>query len=128
MTSRTDAPGSAILKPLATDEYRPRARTPVQHRAAAAADAAGTESARWVNQRIQVYWPSRRGTATGLLGLNRAAGGRFFEVGPEAANDEAAAEETFASDGPVVDMQTHWIADNPALYVFQSRLLAGYHH
>jgi predicted TIM-barrel fold metal-dependent hydrolase len=128
MSKRPNPPGTAILEPLATDEYRPPPRTEVQRRAADAADDSGADSARRVNQRIQAYWPSRRGTATGLLSLNDAAGGNFYEVPPEAAVDVAAAEEAFLSDGPVVDVQTHWIADNPSLYAFQSRVMATYHH
>jgi predicted TIM-barrel fold metal-dependent hydrolase len=121
------APGTAILKPLATDEYLPPPRTEIQRRAADQAGDAGTESAHRVGQRVQAYWPSRRGTATGLLSLNQAAGERFFAVPPEAGLDDGAAEEAFESDGPVIDVQTHWIADNPALHEFQSHVLAVYH-
>lgn len=128
MTREPDPSGPSILKPLATDEYSPPRRTDVQHRAMHSAVEQGSESARRSGLPTRSYWPSRLGTASGLLSLNEAAGGCYFEVPIEACTDLAAAEEVFAPDGPVIDVQTHWIADNPALYEFQSRVLAGYYH
>ena len=127
MSDSTDQPGTAILKPLSTDEYRPPARTQLQRRASDSSEEQGEASARRIGESTRAYWPSRMGTATGLLSLNEAAGGRFFEVASEAGIELAAAEEAFASDGPVIDVQTHWITDNPAMYDFQSHVLGVYH-
>ena len=76
------------------------------------ANAARTAAARYVE--------SRRGTAAGLLAMNESVGGtRYFEVPPEAALDDDAAAAAFATDGPVIDVQTHWIADRPTLKDFE---------
>jgi predicted TIM-barrel fold metal-dependent hydrolase len=74
------------------------------------------------------YWPSRRGTVAGLLALNQASGDRYFDVPDEAALEEEAADEAFASDGPVVDVQTHWIANVPALDEFQRMIFSMYRY
>jgi predicted TIM-barrel fold metal-dependent hydrolase len=126
----SDAPSAvpSILRPLSTDEYEAPARTELQQRAATTATAAGAESARRVGRAVRAYVPSRRGTATGLLSLNEAAGERFFEVPPEAGLDEDGAAAAFASDGPVIDVQTHWIADRPTLKDFQGNVLRFYRH
>jgi predicted TIM-barrel fold metal-dependent hydrolase len=128
MAGDVSAPGPAILKPLGTEEYAPPPRTEIQQRAADAARDAGDVSARRLRTPLRRYWASRQGTAAGLLALNAAAGERYFDVPEQAALDDEAAEEAFASDGPVVDVQTHWIADRPALRDFQNHVLAGYRH
>lgn len=127
MSHSVAQPGTAILKPLSTDEYLPPARTEIQWRASEEAADTGHQSARRLGATTRLYWPSRMGTATGLLALNQAAGDRYFDVAAEAGIESDAAEEAFASDGPVVDVQTHWIADNPALHDFQAHILATYH-
>jgi len=126
MTGATNSTVSSILRPLSTDEYDAPARTEQQREAAAAAGAAGADAARRVGRSIRAYVPSQMGTAAGLLALNEATGERYFEVPPEAGLDEGAASEAFASDGPVIDVQTHWIADRPTLKDFQSNVLRFY--
>jgi uncharacterized protein len=116
----------SILQPLSTDEYDPPPRTPLQRRAAGTAAATGVESSARVGTPVRAYVASRRGTATGLLSLNEAAGDRYFEVPPEAALDDDAAAAAFASDVPVIDVQTHWIADRPILKQFQKTVLQLY--
>ena len=116
----------SILRPLSTDEYEAPARTDLQQQALATAAAAGVESAARVRRPVRVYVPSQRGTATGLLSLNAAAGRQYFEVPPEAGLDEEAAAAAFASDGPVIDVQTHWVANRPTLKAFQSNVLRFY--
>jgi predicted TIM-barrel fold metal-dependent hydrolase len=118
----------SILRPLSTDEYVAPARTEVQQQAVTAATVAGAVSARRVGRPVRAYVPSQRGTATGLLSLNEAVGERFYEVPPEAGLDDAAAAAAFASDGPVIDVQTHWIADRPTLKDFQGNVLRFYRH
>lgn len=128
MADDVSAPGPAILKPLGTDEYAPPPRTQIQRHAAAAAGEIGAGSARRLRTPLRRYWASRHGTAAGLLALNASAGDQYFELPEQAVLDDEAAEEAFASDGPVVDVQTHWIADRPALHDFQNHVLAGYRH
>lgn len=119
-------PIPSILQPLSTDEYDAPERTDIQRQAATRAAVLGEESARRAGTALRDYVPSRRGTAAGLLALNEATGVRYFEVPSEAALDAEAAAEAFASDGPVIDVQTHWIADRPTLKDFQSNVLRFY--
>lgn len=128
MSAGVNEPGPAILKPLGTEEYLPPPRTELQRQAADLAREAGTEAAARLRTPVGRYWAGRSGTAAGLLALNHAAGGRYFQVPEEAAIDDAAAEEAFASDGPVVDVQTHWVASRPSLHEFQEHVLRGYKH
>jgi uncharacterized protein len=124
--SRDTTSVSSILQPLSTDEYDAPPRTEVQQRAANAASEAGADAAQRVGTTIRAYVPSQMGTAAGLLALNEAVGERYYELPPEAGIDEGAAAEAFASDGPVIDVQTHWIADRPTLKDFQSNVMRFY--
>jgi hypothetical protein len=126
MTGDAPATVPSILQPLSTDEFTAPARTEVQQRAQAKAAEAGTDAASRVNRPMRSYVPSQRGTATGLLALNEAAGERYFELPPEAGLDDEAASAAFASDGPVIDVQTHWIADRPVLKDFQTTVFNTY--
>jgi predicted TIM-barrel fold metal-dependent hydrolase len=121
-----DAPVTSILTPLETDEYTAPPRAEVQARAAGTAAEAGAEAARRVGVARRDYAASRRGTAAGLLSVNDALRERFFEVPDEAALDDAAAVETFSSGVPVIDVQTHWIAQRPTLMDFQDTVLHTY--
>ncbi|HEY6531851.1 MAG TPA: amidohydrolase family protein [Acidimicrobiales bacterium] len=116
----------SLLRPLSTDEYSPPARTSLQRQATALVADLGADSARRSGVELVAYAASRRGTAAGLLSLNQAAGATYFEVPPDAAVDEAAAEDLFAADGPVIDVQTHWMAQRPSLHAAQDRLLRLY--
>jgi predicted TIM-barrel fold metal-dependent hydrolase len=126
MTAQHDQPGPAILTSLGTDEYAPPPRTQTQLHAAAIAQDTATEVTPRIGLTPHRYWASRRGTAAGLLALNAAAGDRFYALDEQAALDDDAAEEAFASDGPVIDVQTHWMADRPALRPFQEHVLKGF--
>jgi predicted TIM-barrel fold metal-dependent hydrolase len=117
---------TSILRPLSTDEYDAPTRTAVQQRAAARAFEVGVDASRRLALNVRDYVPSQRGTAAGLLSLNAATGVDFFEVSPEAGLDDDAARDAFASDGPVIDVQTHWIADRPMLKQFESNVLRYY--
>ncbi len=110
----------SILQPLSTDEYEPLPRTEVQQQAIDATAETSAESSRRVGSSVPAYASSRRGTAAGLESLNEATGIRFFELPPEASLDDEAADAAFASDGPVIDVQTHWIAQRPTLDEFRS--------
>jgi predicted TIM-barrel fold metal-dependent hydrolase len=98
----------------------------VQRHAAVIAAEEGVEAARRTSASVAAYAWSRNGTAAGLLALNEAAGDRFYEVPEEAAVDAAAAEAAFVADGPVIDVQTHWVADRASLVPFEERLLKLY--
>src|SRR3990172_2069213 len=115
MTHDVNTSVPSILQPLSTEEYEAPERTEVQDQAVAATAAAAPESARRLGQTLRAYVPSQQSTAAGLLALNDAVGRRYFEVPPEASLDEAAAAHAFESDGPVIDVQTHWIAHRPTL-------------
>ena len=112
----------SILQPLSTDEYDPLPRTELQQRAIHTTAGASVGAARRVGRPVRAYVESRRGTAAGLLSLNEAAGKRYFEVPPEAGLDDGAADAAFPSDGPVIDVQTHWIAQRPTLDEFRSNV------
>src|SRR5689334_6786544 len=116
----------SILRPLSTEEYDAPPRTASQQRALATAAASNVDAAQRLATPLARYVDSRRGTATGLLSMNEAAGARYFEVPPEAGMDDAAAAAAFESEGPVIDVQTHWIADRPVLKNFERNLLKLY--
>jgi predicted TIM-barrel fold metal-dependent hydrolase len=116
----------SILQPLSTDEYPPPPRTDVQQQAVHRTAGASVEAARRVGTAVRAYAASQRGTAAGLLSLNEAAGERYFEVPPEAGLDDEAATAAFAPDGPVIDVQTHWIADRPTLSDFRANVSRVY--
>jgi len=128
LSRSVNEPGPAILKSLGTEEYLPPPGTDLQRRAADEARETGTDAAARRNTPAGRYWAGRSGTAAGLLALNHAAGDRYFEVPEEAALDDAAAEDAFKSDGPIVDVQTHWVASRPSLHDFQEKVLSSYRH
>lgn len=119
-------PVTSVLQPLSTEEYDPPPRSAVQRRAIRHAASGSAERAHRVGAAVPAYAASRRGTATGLLSLNEAAGDRYFDLPPEAGLDDEAAGAAFASDGPVIDVQTHWIADRPTLRDFEENVLRVY--
>jgi predicted TIM-barrel fold metal-dependent hydrolase len=116
----------SILRPLSTDEYAAPPRTDVQQQAADVTAAESIDAAHRVRVPVRSYVESQRGTAAGLLSLNDAGGRQYFEVPPEAGLDDAAAGAAFASDGPVIDVQTHWIAQRPTLDEFRSNVSYAY--
>lgn len=117
---------SSILEPLHTDEFVAPPRTLVQRRAAYTAADRGVEASGRIGVGTRSYATSRRGTATSLLAVNEATGVRFFDVAEEAALDAAAAVETFSSGVPIIDVQTHWIAQRPTLDDFQNTVVRSF--
>ena len=116
----------SILQPLSTDEYRAPTRTSLQKEAVASVESANLEAAGRLSVPVRDYVPSQRGTAAGLQALNEAGGEQYFEVPGEAGLDDGAAATAFRSDGPVIDVQTHWIADRPILKGFENNVLRFY--
>lgn len=51
-----------------------------------------------------------RGTAATLRAIDAAAGGGYYEVDPDCRFDREAAAEAFRGGGPVIDVQTHFVA------------------
>jgi hypothetical protein len=115
-----------ILQRRHTDEFEPPPYDRHELAAAYRTLARSDEDARHVGLQEPAYARSRRGTAAGLRALNEEYGERFYEVPPEAALDEAAAQECFAGEGSVIDVQTHFMADRPELRAMTTRLLDLY--
>jgi predicted TIM-barrel fold metal-dependent hydrolase len=57
---------------------------------------------------------TRRGTAVGLRALNDEWGAAFYTVPEDATRSDAGADDAFRSVGPVVDVQTHFLAPHSA--------------
>lgn len=121
-----EKPVPSILQPLSTEEYDAPPRTDEQLQATDLTASTSVDAARRLGEQVPAYVASQRGTAAGLLSMNEAAGVAYFEVPPEAALDDAAAAAAFASDGPVIDVQTHWIADRPTLRDFEATVMRVY--
>ncbi len=100
-----------LLQTRHTDEYRPPTPTRAEQDAAIAARADGPGRAARSGMSLADYWPSRTGTALGLRSLNAAYGAEFYRVPADAELDPAAADEAFAGDQVVIDVQTHFVAD-----------------
>jgi hypothetical protein len=115
-----------VLERRHTDEYVP---PPLSEPAARARDEvlhSGEGAAKRVGQTVGRYWAGRLGTAAALLAINRTHGERFFELPEQAALDEEAAIEGFAGIGPVIDVQTHFIADQRQMTRATANLMASY--
>jgi predicted TIM-barrel fold metal-dependent hydrolase len=103
-----------VLRRLSNDEYRPLPYGP-KERAVVRAWAAGAEgAASRLGLTPDAYALDRRGAAAALREVSESAGGGFYDIPPEAALDDEAAQAAFAP-GPgevVIDVQTHLA--NPA--------------
>ncbi len=124
--SNNDPAVTPILKPASTDEYAAPPRTAAQHEAADRAADTGENAAGRVGLTERSYAASRRGTAAGLLAMNETFGERFYDVPAEATLDDDAAVATFSCGVPVIDVQTHWIADRPTLKEFEQTVNLHY--
>lgn len=119
-------PVPSILQPLSTDEYDAPPRTDDQLRAVDRTSETSLAAADRVGSHVRDYVKSQRGTAAGLLSMNESTGIQYFEIPSEAGLDSEAAASAFASDGPVIDVQTHWIADRPSLRDFEANVMRVY--
>jgi predicted TIM-barrel fold metal-dependent hydrolase len=118
----------SFLRRLSTDEYVAPPHDEAAQRAAHTVRTGGAEDARRLGISARDYWSSRAGTAAGLIALNEASGGVYYEVPPEAKTDSGAASEAFRGDGPVIDVQTHYVASRPGLEEFNNGIMTGYTH
>lgn len=111
---------------LATDEFVP---APYSHEAVQAVRRV-QERTRAVAERLgldpRAYSGSRYGTAAGLLALNEAYSGAFYVLPPDAVIDGDAAAEAFGGREPVIDVQTHYLADRAPLAQTNAALLDLY--
>jgi uncharacterized protein len=98
-----------LLRPRSSDEfvplpYRDADRQAVAETSATIEDAAG---------RLRLAAPDlvrdRRGTAATLRAIDAAHGGGFYPVPEGAVHELEAAEDAFAGDAPVIDVQTHLV-------------------
>ncbi|MCH2173359.1 amidohydrolase [Myxococcota bacterium] len=101
----------AILERRSTDEFNAPGYTKAQALAVARVMERGSVDARRLGWSQARYFASRMGTAAGLLSLNEAYGGRWYEVPDAAARDAAAAEEALGGNEVVLDVQTHYVAN-----------------
>ncbi len=104
----------SFLRRLGTDEWYAPVRQPSQRRMA------------WeVHDRVHAISDdlgvphtfaatTRRATAAGLRALNREFGHEFYAVPPDAERSERVAGEAFGAVGPVIDVQTHFLAPHSA--------------
>ncbi len=100
----------AFLQPLHTDEFVAPRFAPAERRVRT--EVAATVADRAARTGVPPAWAatSRTATAVGLRALNRSVGATCYEV-PEAAEvSDGAAAEVFAASGPVIDVQTHFLA------------------
>jgi uncharacterized protein len=119
-------PIPTVLQRLSTDEYRPPPYQAPQKQAIAQVHDRGGDDARRVRRPLADYWSSRRGTAAGLLALNEAFGHRYYSVPEEARYDQEAADASLGGTAPIIDVQTHFIADRPGLDYAAQLLIDNY--
>ena len=103
-----------FLRRLHTDEFRADVRGPRQRRVRWDAHAGVGAIACEKKLPEPLAAATRRATAVGLRALNREWGAEFYEVPEDAARSEEAASEAFGRVGPVVDVQTHFLAPHSA--------------
>jgi predicted TIM-barrel fold metal-dependent hydrolase len=105
----------SVLRRLSSDEYDAPPYEDEQRHAVSDVATEGPEVARRLHRPLADYWSSRMGTAAGLLSLNDAFGVRCYDVPADARHDQAAADDAFAGDEVVIDVQTHYTADREAM-------------
>ncbi len=117
---QSDSSTPSFMQPLHTDEYRP---LPPSKELTAAVKLSYELAENMLDRRDARFWSTRRGTAAGLLALNKEHGAKYYVVPGEAVEDLAAANEALGGDQAVIDIQTHYIADRPAPNEMTSFLL-----
>ena len=98
-----------FLQQLSTDEYSPAPHSDADCNVIArAGETIESATTRYRLRPQQLHRASA--TAAGLIALNEEYGQRFFDVHPDAVVDDATAAAAFASEGLVIDVQTHFMA------------------
>jgi predicted TIM-barrel fold metal-dependent hydrolase len=106
-----------FLTRCANDEFVPPPLNDVERNAAILSAAAIEAAIERLRMSAEDFIASRRGIATGLLGVNRANaanGEDFFAVPDYATVDAEAADDALGGDELIIDVQTHYIANRPA--------------
>jgi predicted TIM-barrel fold metal-dependent hydrolase len=116
----------SFLRQLSSDEYAAPALTPRDARARDDTHERGVANAARTATAPGAYWAGRRGTAAGLRALNAASGREWYRVPAEAELDDDAAHACFSGDAPVIDVQTHFVADRPECAHWNHTLQAMY--
>lgn len=101
----------AFLQRRHTDEFAPPRYSRRDEKVISRVVEAGPAAARRTARALADYWSGRNGTAAGLIEIDRAAGGGYFPLPPEAAVDAEAAAEVLGGGELVIDVQTHFVSD-----------------
>ena len=102
-----------VLQQRSTEEYTPRPLHSINVPVVARVRAEGPKYATRLGLCLDDYWSSRQGTASALQALDKAWGGGFYNVPPEAVLDRGAADEALGGNQLVIDVQTHYVSDRP---------------
>lgn len=103
-----------FLRQLHTDEWSAAPRTPGQLRLAHEVSDEVVDLAENRALPRSLAAGTRAATAIGLRALNQAWGAEFYTVPEAATRSDAEADEAFRSVGPVIDVQTHFLAPHSA--------------
>jgi hypothetical protein len=98
-----------LLRRRSSDEYPPLPYRPADHRALADAATTIGDAARRLRLAAPDLAHDRRGTAATLRAIDAAHGGGFYAVPERAVHELEAADDAFAGDLPVIDVQTHLV-------------------
>jgi hypothetical protein len=114
VTERLEHTLPAFLRRLHTDEFEPQPRGARERRLCAQVSAGVRDLATSRRVPALVAASTRQATALGLRALNDASGASFYDVPDDAFRDDEAASTAFDRVGPVVDVQTHFLAPHSA--------------
>lgn len=98
-----------LLAPRSSDEYDPMPRRPIDLMVDELVSTTASATSTMLGLDEATLLAGRMGTATTLRAINEAHGEVFYDVPPAAVHDQGAADETFATGGPVIDVQTHLV-------------------
>lgn len=102
-----------FLQRLSTEEYYPAQYTAADLRVIRRVALAAERAQERLGLSRGDYLASRMGTASGLRALNAEWQGSFYDVDATAETDREAARAAFHTDHPIIDIQTHFVADRP---------------
>jgi hypothetical protein len=100
-----------FLRRLSTDEYEPAPYTAADRRVIRRLRITAERAQRKLRMSTGDYFAGRMGTSAGLRALNAEWNDEFYEVAAEAETDRDAAQHAFHNDYPIIDIQTHFVAD-----------------
>jgi predicted TIM-barrel fold metal-dependent hydrolase len=107
-------PVPSVLARLASDEYAAPAYRQRDLQALEILARSAAVDARRLGRALGAYYASRMGTVASLAAINAAVGKPFYRVSASARIDGEEAEETLRGSGPVIDVQTHFVAGHRA--------------